>query len=126
MGDTRALEELGNALYDLHHEVGETAAEALVKFGAEAIDILIESLNHPEAGIREHAIISLGKIHDVRVAPVLIEILQDPEREIRRQAMLALGNLGDQRALSALEEIASYRADRELSMLAKQILEGLK
>ena len=32
--DVRAIEELGMALYDLHHEVGETAAEALVKFGS--------------------------------------------------------------------------------------------
>ncbi|MBK7317973.1 HEAT repeat domain-containing protein [Candidatus Villigracilis affinis] len=47
LGDIRAIEELGMALYDLHHEVGEAAAEALTKFGSQAVDILIESLSHP-------------------------------------------------------------------------------
>ena len=60
LGDVRAIEELGMALYDLHHEVGEAAAEALAKFGAPAVDILIKSLSHPEAAIREHAVIALG------------------------------------------------------------------
>lgn len=126
LGDPRAMEELGMALYDLHHEVGETAAEALVKFGAKAVDILIQSLSHPESAIREHAIIALGKIQDARVAPVLIEMLHDPERMNQKQAMLALGALRDQRALPALQEITSNRADRELSALAKQIIENIK
>ena len=126
LGDPRAIEELGMALYDLHHEVGETAAEALVKFGPKAVDILIDSLSHPEAGIREHAIIALGKIQDARVVPVLIEMLHDSERENQRQAMLALGKLRDKRALPTLQEIVANRADRELSTLAKQILESIK
>ena len=125
LGDPRAMEELGMALYDLYHEVGETAAEALAKFGAKAVELLIESLNHPEAAIREHAILALAKIRDARVAPVLIEMLHDSERMNRKQAMLALGALGDSRALPALQEIASNRADRELAMLAKQILERI-
>ncbi len=126
LGDPRAMDELGMALYDLHHEVGETAAEALAKFGAEAVELLIESLNHPEAAIREHAILALAKIQDARVAPVLIEMLHDPERMNRKQAMLALSQLRDQRALPALQEIASNRADRELAMLAKQLIENIK
>ncbi len=120
--DIRAIEELGMALYDLHHEVGEAAAEALVKFGAQAVDILIESLSHPEAAIREHAVIALAKIQDPRVVPVLIEMLQDPERTVQKQAVLALGNLKDALARPALQEIASSRTDRELASLAKQAL----
>jgi HEAT repeat protein len=110
----------------LHHEVGEVAAEALVKFGAKAVDVLIESLNHPEAAIREHAVVALGKIHEARIVPVLIEMLRDPERTVKLQAMQALGNLRDQRAIPALQEIVSSRVDRELSALAKQILETMK
>jgi HEAT repeat protein len=126
LGDVRAIEELGMALYDLHHEVGEAAAQALVKFGAQAVDILIESLNHPEAAIREHAVIALGKIQDIRIAPALIEMLHDPERMVKMQAMQALGKLRDQRAIPALQEIVSSRTDRELSALAKQIIESMK
>jgi HEAT repeat protein len=126
LGDPRAIEELGMALYDLHHEVGEVAAEALVKFGSKAVDVLIESLSHPEAAIREHAVAALGKIQDARVAPALIEMLRDPERTVKWQTVQALGELRDQRAIPELREIASSRTDRELSALAKQILETLK
>ena len=122
LGDIRAIEELGMALYDLHHEVGEAAAEALTKFGSQAVDILIESLSHPEAAIREHAVVALGKIQDVRVAPVLIEMLRDPDRDVQKNAMFSLVNLRDERAIPALREIAENRADREMSMLAKQLL----
>ncbi len=107
LGDVRAIEELGMTLYDLHHEVSKAAAEALTKFGAKSVDILIEALNHPEAGIRECAVGALGKIQDVRVAPVLIEMLSDPERIVQIQAMKSLGELRDQRALPILQEIAS-------------------
>lgn len=122
LGDIRAIEELGMALYDLHHEVGEAAAEALTKFGSKAVDILIESLSHPEAAIREHAVVALGKIQDARVTPVLIEMLRDSDRAVQKNAMLSLVNLRDERAIPALREIAENRADREMSMLAKQLL----
>jgi len=125
LGDIRAIEELGMALYDLHHEVGEAAAEALTKFGSQAVDILIESLNHPEAAIREHAVTALGKIQDVRVAPVLIEMLHDPDRVVQKKAMASLANLRDERAIPALRQIAENRADREMSALAKQLLNDI-
>jgi HEAT repeat protein len=83
-------------------------------------------LNHPEAAIREHAVIALGKIQDARVAPMLIEMLRDPDRTVKMQAMQALAELRDQRAMPELREIASNRADRELSTLAKQILERIR
>jgi HEAT repeat protein len=126
MGDARAIEELGMALYDLHNEVGKAAAEALAKFGAPAVDIFIEALSHPEAEIRENSVAALSKIRDARVVPVLIEILGDPARDVQKQAMQALAALRDQRAIPALQEIFSNRADRELSMLAKQIIESMK
>jgi HEAT repeat protein len=122
MGDLRAIEELGMTLYDLHMEVGRAAAEALAKFGAPAVDILIEALSHPEAAVRENAVTALGAIQDARVTPALIEILHDPDREVVRQSILALGKLKDPRAVPALREIAGSRTDRELAMLAKQML----
>ncbi|MDP1714237.1 MAG: HEAT repeat domain-containing protein [Anaerolineales bacterium] len=126
MRDMRALEELGMAVYDLHHEVSQAAAQALAKFGAPAVGVLSDALRHPEAAVREHAIIGLGKIQDTRVAPLLIEMLNDPERIVQKQAMQSLGELKDERAVSALKEIASKRADRELSALAKQMHELIK
>jgi HEAT repeat protein len=126
MGDARAIEELGMTLYDLHMEVGKAAAEALAKFGAPTVDIFIEALNHPEAAIRESSVAALSKIQDARVVPVLIEMLGDPVRDVQKQTLLALANLRDPRAIPALQEIVSNRVDRELSMLAKQIIESMK
>ncbi len=120
--DVRAVEELGMALYDLHHEVSRVAAEALGKIGAPAVDVLAEALHHAEAGVREHAILGLGMIQDSRVAPLLIDMLQDPERFVQKQAILALGGLRDPRALAALKEIANHRSDREFSALARELL----
>ena len=121
--DARAIEELGMAVYDLHHEVSQAAAEALAKFGAPAVGLLSEALRHPEAAVREHAIIGLEKIQDMRVAPLLLEMLQDPDRVVKKQALQSLGKLGDKRAMPAVTEIAANRMDREMSALAKQILD---
>lgn len=120
--DLRAVEELGMALYDLHHEVGRVAALALGSLGAPAIDFLAEALHHPEIDVREHAILGLGMIQDARVSPLLVGMLQDPERSVQKQAILALGRLRDLAALSALREIANQRADREFSALARELL----
>ena len=122
--DVRAMEELGMTLYDLHHEVSQAATEALAHFGGEAVDTLSEALRHPEAAVREHAVMGLGKIQDVRVAPLLIAMLNDPERIVKWQVVKSLGGLPDDRAKSALQEVAANRADRELSNLAKQMLQS--
>lgn len=126
LGDERALDELGMTLYDLHHEVSLAAALALAKFGSRAVDILSEGLLHPETAVREHAIIGLGRIKDQRVVPFLLEMLHDPERIVQKQAVQSLGEIRDQRTIPALEEIAANRADREMSVLAKQVLEKIR
>jgi HEAT repeat protein len=124
--DPRAMDELGMTVYDLHHEVSQAAAEALAKFGAPAVGVLSEALSHPEAAVREHAVMGLGKIQNESVAPLLVEMLGDPERMVRKQALLSLSVLKDARTVPALREVASSRTDRELAALAKQILEQMK
>ncbi len=124
--DIRAIEELGMAMYDLHHEVSLAAAEAIANFGETGLGVLIEALSHPEAAVREHAIIGLAKIRDARVAPALIQMLNDPERVVQKQALQSLGKIGDPKALPILQQIAANRADREFAMIAKQILESNK
>lgn len=123
--DPRAIEDLGGVLYDLHHEVSKTAAEALAQFGASTIGILAEALNHPEAGVRECAAYGLGLIRDGHVTPLLIEMLRDPDRVVRTQVIQSLGGLGDTRAIPALQEIAADRADRGLAAFAKAAIEKI-
>ncbi len=122
LGDPRAVEPLGMALYDLHHEVGKAAAESLAKFGSRGLNPLLEAMHHPEAGIRGNVVQALGNIQDVRVVSALIDLLHDPERTIQKQAIQSLGGIQDPRAIKALQEIASNRADREMSALAKNII----
>jgi HEAT repeat protein len=111
-------------MYDLHHDVSLAAAESLAKFGAPAIRVLSDALRHPEAMVRQHAVIGLGQIRDARVAPLVIEMVHDPDRNVQRQAIHALGALRDSSADAALKAIATDRTDREFSMLAKRILES--
>ncbi|NWF64024.1 MAG: HEAT repeat domain-containing protein [Chloroflexi bacterium] len=120
--DIRAIDELGMTLYDLHHEVGQAAAEALAQFGAPAVAVLAEALSHPEAAVRGHAIRGLGRIRDERVTPYLIEMLQDPDQGVRRQAIESLAKLRDPRSILALQEAAANRADRGMAELAKETL----
>lgn len=124
--DLRAMDEIGMALYDLHHEVSEAAALALSQFGAPAIDVLAEALTHPEAAVREHAILGLGRIRDERVAPFLIEMLHDRDPVVKRQAILSIGELRDVRAIPVLQKLAADRTDRELATLAKEWIEKLR
>ena len=124
-GDPRAIEPLGMALYDLHHEVGKAASEALARFGVPALEVLVEALSHPEMWIRIHAVHALATIRDPRVVLILLQMLNDPEREVKKQVIQSLGELKDPRSSPALQEIVSNRADRELHTLAKQALEQL-
>ena len=126
LDDSSVMEELGMALYDLHNEVGKAAAESLVRFGSQAVDIFVEALRHPEASVRENVVRALSRIKDARVVNLLIEALRDPDRGVQKQALSALGELRDPRSLPTLQSIASNRADREMSILAKQLLETLK
>jgi len=126
LGDERAVEPLGMALYDLHHDIGKASAEALVNFGVRSFEILVEALDHPEMWIRIHSVDVLPKIAEPRVALVLLEMLKDPEREVKIHVIDAMGELKDQRTVPALQEIMAQRGDREMHALAKAALEKMQ
>jgi HEAT repeat protein len=84
LGDMRAIEPLGMALYDLQHEVGKAAAEALAHFGVPAVDVPVEALSHPEMWIRIHSVVALSRIKDGRTRPILSQMLNDPERKVKK------------------------------------------
>ena len=103
IGDTRAVEPLGMALYDMHDEVGRAAAGSLAGFGAAALGVLSEALKHPEAGIRLHAVWALTRIKDARVLPLLAGMLKDPDRHVVKQVIQSLGELHDPRAAHGVD-----------------------
>ncbi len=124
--DPRAIQPLGMALYDMHFEVGQAAAESLAGFGEAGLKVLGEALKHPEAWLRQHAVYGLTLSGDQRIVPVLLNMLNDPEREVVKQVIQSLGKLKDRRALPALQAIAIRRADRELSSLARGAIQALE
>jgi len=126
IGDPRAIEPLRMALYDMHFEVGQAAAESLAGFGPMGLKRLAEALHHPETWLRQHAIFGLTLSGDKRIVPVILDMLNDPDQEVQKQAIQSLGQLGDERALPALQAIAANRADREMYILAKAAIEALE
>lgn len=126
IGDTRAIEPLGMALYDMHFEVGQAAAESLAGFGEAGLRVLGEALKHPEAWLRQHAVSGLTLSRDKRIVAVLLNMLADPEREVVKQVIQSLGKLQGRRAVPALQAIAIRRADRELSSLARGAIQALE
>lgn len=124
--DPAAMDELGMALYDLHSEVGKAASEALAKFGIDAVGLLVDALQHPEAAVRGNAVTALGRIPDPRIVQVLVDMLLDPDREVQKQAMDSLAKFNDPRVFTALQEIAVNRLDREMSAFARSLLEQMK
>jgi HEAT repeat protein len=124
--DLRALEPLSISLYDTHFDVCRASAEALAAIGAPAMPILLDALHHPEAWLRQQAVIGLTKSRSAQVIPELLDSLNDENREVRKQIIQSLGELRDPRALSPLREIASSRTDKEMAALARQALEHMQ
>lgn len=122
IGDERAIEPLGMALYDVHIEVGEAAAQALARYGAPALEFLEEATRAIEAPIRLHALTGLSLIKDDRALPLIANLIRDHDRQAQRQAVQALGRTGNRNALPLLAAIADDRSDRELSMLARETM----
>lgn len=125
MHATQAMDALGMALYDLHFEVGQTAARALGRMGPESLRVLGLAAGHPEPNIRQHAALGLGQIDHPRSAELLLELLEDSEKSVRAQAIPGLAAQKDPLALAALMQLAGDRSDRELQSLAKEALHSL-
>lgn len=123
--DERAVGPLTDSLYDTHFDVCRASAEALASIGAPALPVLLEALHHPEAWIRQQAVIGLSKSHDPEVLPALLDLLNDESREVRKQVVQVLGQLRDRRAVPPLQELAASRADREMAGLARQALQSI-
>ncbi|MBV6395136.1 MAG: hypothetical protein HFACDABA_00707 [Anaerolineales bacterium] len=125
IGDVRAIEPLGMALYDVHIEVGEAAAQALAGYGESALEVFEEATRAVESPIRLHALTGLSRIQGDRALALIANLIHDSDRQVQRRAIQALGATGNPNALPILEPIAADRGDRELSMLAREAMSQL-
>jgi HEAT repeat protein len=79
-----------------------SAIEALIHIGAEALDALVTALKTPDVDVRKFIVDILGDMKDPRAVPNLITLLDDPDENIRVAAAEALGKIKDRRAVDAL------------------------
>ncbi|HEU0010791.1 MAG TPA: HEAT repeat domain-containing protein [Verrucomicrobiae bacterium] len=101
LGDPRALKPLAAALANPH--INQSCAEALLGFGAKAVDVLLFALKSENADARRLAAGALGEIRDPRAVEPLVHALQvDDEYAVRTAAATALGLLKDVRAVWGL------------------------
>lgn len=77
LGDVRAIQPL---ILDASLD----AADALVRFGAPAVNPLITALKHDNPSVRRMAAYALGEIGDARAAEPLKAILKDSDEDVRR------------------------------------------
>ncbi|MCK4766171.1 MAG: HEAT repeat domain-containing protein [Candidatus Aminicenantes bacterium] len=76
-----------------------------------AVQLLIDSLMHDNAGKRGSAATALGKIGSEAAVPALIECLKDEANDVRGSAATALGKIGLEGAVPALIDCLKDEAD---------------
>jgi HEAT repeat protein len=88
---TRLLVRLGDvrAIKPLILNPSLETADALVKFGAPAVDPLIQALKHEDPYIRRYAAYALGNLGVTRAAEPLSAILNDNDEDVRKVAFEA-------------------------------------
>ncbi len=85
----------------------------------------VGDLQSPDASVRRHAAVGLGRSGDRSAVPGLIAALEDPAVEVRRAAAEALGRLKDRRAVAPLVE-ALAQPDTNLRFYAAYALGEIK
>lgn len=84
------------------HGVNASAARALARIGAPAVEPLVVALGDENHDVRHAAAWALGQIGDARAVEALIAALKDGERSVREVAIQALGQMGDPRSVEPL------------------------
>jgi HEAT repeat protein len=108
IGDERALKPLANLL--ANPDVNQAAAEALIRCGPKAVDVLLSTLKHSDTRARQLAASALGDIGDKRAAePLALVVQADEDYAVRTAAVTALGQLKDSRAVWAIVGVLKLR-----------------
>jgi HEAT repeat protein len=108
LANPRSFKPLADLLGN--REVHESVAEALIRIGGKAIDVLAQTLHSEDAVARRTAARVLGEIRDARAVEPLVEVLQgDPDCTVRTAAAHALGQIKDKRAIWALVNTLKLR-----------------
>ncbi len=121
--DERVLEPLMQQLHN--DEFKNEATEALIELGAPAVERLVKALKDKDEGVRQQAIIALGRIQDSTALDPLIDILKDPDWFSRLTAAAALEKIGDERGREAIKPLLKDQ-DMVVRMRVERILAAWK
>jgi len=115
--DPRVSDHLILALKDNNADIRESAAEALKKIGAPAVEPLIKTLRENDIRIRVIAIRILGDIKDTRSIEPIIDVLEfksrkpvQEEAQLRYEAAKALGKM---KATNAIQPLINALGDND-------------
>ena len=101
LADPRALKPLADSLENPF--LNQSCAEALLRYGTNAVEVLLQALKSERADARRFAASVLGELRDKRAVEPLVQTLQvDDEYAVRTAAATALGLIKDSRAVWAL------------------------
>ena len=94
-----------NRFYDENPYVNGEAVNEIIKYGNDAVDYLIESLQSENENVRWCSAIALGKIapNGVIAIPYLTKALTDSNSNVKWCSIIALGNFGEEAAQSIPE-----------------------
>ncbi len=95
-----------------------SAVEALVSVGAQAIPKLIESLGSDDVDVRKLAFDSIAGIGDGAGRRAMIESLRDRDPNVRAAAADALGVIGGEGAELILRSLAVHESEEQLVRLS--------
>jgi HEAT repeat protein len=112
LANPRSFKPLADLLGN--REVHESVAEALIRIGGKAIEVLTETLRSEDSLVRKNAARVLGEVRDARAVEPLVEVLQgDPDCTVRTVAAHALGQIKDKRAIWALVNTLKLRDESD-------------
>ncbi|MCC7359409.1 MAG: HEAT repeat domain-containing protein [Anaerolineales bacterium] len=106
------VEALGQADTTLRH----AAVEAVLRYGAEAIPVLLAALERPQPLLRENAVELLGMQAQAAVVPALVARLNDDSLAVRQAGVRALGTLGGPAAYGGLLQALTRRDTRDTAL----------
>ncbi|HEX3054018.1 MAG TPA: HEAT repeat domain-containing protein [Aggregatilineaceae bacterium] len=127
LGDSRAFDELLNALNDSNKHIRLSALYGLAGLqDKRAVEPLLEMLQtYDDQEVRQGVIYTLGQLRDSRTFNVLVNALDDPKNYIRGLAVEGLAGLKDKRAIESLTQIMNGTVP-DLAQKAKYALEMFK
>ncbi|MBZ0286924.1 MAG: HEAT repeat domain-containing protein [Anaerolineae bacterium] len=122
--EEHALSALVHILcHDDDLNVVEDATWVLVRYGAAAMDTLVQHIRHEHSRARHNVVHALGKLGDAQAVPHLIAATRDADASVRLKATYALGQIGDERAIDALIDRLDDPA-QDIQWTAREVLEA--